>query len=347
MRADDWRARVLRKACMLLLGIAASVCTLELVVRACVHVREVGPSFTHWHPEDGVQLRRSMDARRIQPEFEMRLRTNSEGFRGPEFPEHIERSVLFLGDSFTLGYGVADDKCFVSLLAARAPGGWSMVNAGIGGTGNGRWLGVLERQHERFSPRIVVLQVSGNDPDDNMAEALYSLDERGELVRHAPRPLSRARKLQALADAFPGVSYLRIVGLARQVASAISSPKSPPPASRGLESPDAADARASGVSPAVALTIALVRRAALRARELGAEPLLLECEPRPQLETALAGLAAELRIARVRAPRKSERPELYYRVDGHWNEAGHAAVADMIWEELQAPHYAIGAGRAR
>jgi len=337
-KTNSKSTRLLRKVGALLLGSVVSLCALELLVRAFVPVLEVGPSFTQWHPEDGVELRHSIDVRRIHPEFEMRLRTNSEGYRGPEFPESIARSVLFLGDSFTLGYGVADDECFVSLLAKRAPEGWTMVNAGIGGTGNGRWLRVLERQHARLAPRVVVLQVCGNDPDDNLSEALYSLDERGELVRHAPRAMGTARKLQAQLDALPGVSYLRIVGVARRLANAALAADAPSPQSSQVS---------GGGSPGVALTLALVRRAATRARELGAEPLLLECGAPPELEAALTNLASELGIARVRAPIKSERPELYFHVDGHWNSAGHAAAAELLWSELQAPRYGISTGRTR
>jgi hypothetical protein len=39
--------------------------------------------------------------------------------------------------------------------------------------------------------------------------------------------------------------------------------------------------------------------------------------------------------AHVHIPSKKGRPELYYKVDGHWNEAGHAFVAAQILKELQ------------
>ena len=36
------------------------------------------------------------------------------------------------------------------------------------------------------------------------------------------------------------------------------------------------------------------------------------------------------------APDKTERPEFYFKVDGHWNAAGHAFVARGVFEQLLA-----------
>src|SRR5688572_686230 len=87
-----------RRALAALAGIALAFLALELAARALFDVRELGPSFTEWHAEDGLRVRRSIDVRRIHPEFEMRFRSNAAGYRGPELPPRIERSILFLGD---------------------------------------------------------------------------------------------------------------------------------------------------------------------------------------------------------------------------------------------------------
>ena len=39
-------------------------------------------------------------------------------------------------------------------------------------------------------------------------------------------------------------------------------------------------------------------------------------------------------IPLIVTPAKSERPELYYEVDGHWNPAGHELVAARVMAEL-------------
>jgi hypothetical protein len=36
------------------------------------------------------------------------------------------------------------------------------------------------------------------------------------------------------------------------------------------------------------------------------------------------------------APTKPERPDLHYKIDGHWNSAGHAFVARAVFDQLQS-----------
>lgn len=35
-------------------------------------------------------------------------------------------------------------------------------------------------------------------------------------------------------------------------------------------------------------------------------------------------------------PAKTERPDLYCKIDGHWNPAGHAFVAHAVFDQLQS-----------
>src|SRR5512139_2958291 len=88
------------------LALLVSLALCELFVRAFVVVRNVGPSFTVYDADYGNRLRPSFSTVRIAPEFTMRLTTNSLGFRGPEPDAPPRGVVLFLGDSFTMGYGV-------------------------------------------------------------------------------------------------------------------------------------------------------------------------------------------------------------------------------------------------
>lgn len=330
---------LVRRPLALATGLLLALVAAELVVRTGVHVREVGPTFSEWHPEDGIHLRRSIRVRRIHPEFTMRLTTNSHGYRGPELPARVERSVLCLGDSFTMGYGVDDDEAFPARLAGLLPPGWTLVNAGIGGVGNGRWPHVLERERERLRPKVVVLQVCGNDPADNLAEGLYSLDEAGQLVRHAPGPPSFARRVQAVLDRVPGLSYLRLVGLGRQIANRPARPGAPTPEGAAVSGAPLAE-------PGLDLTLALIRRTVEQARAEGAEAVLLVVEALPALQAALEALALELGVACLGVPGKSERPELYFATDGHWNAAGHAFAVELLWGELRSPRYGVVSGPA-
>ncbi len=64
------------------------------------------------------------------------IRTNSDGFRGPECPvaRSTKKRLMFLGDSMTLGWGVEEQDTFTDLLESKlskiAP--TEIINAGIG-----------------------------------------------------------------------------------------------------------------------------------------------------------------------------------------------------------------------
>ena len=166
----------------LLVGIGIS----ELIVRSFVQVRDVGPSFTVYDPVYGQTLKKSFSARRITPEFTMRFTTNSDGFRGPELGMLSSRPILFLGDSFTMGYGVNDGEEFPALVRAalsqRGSKMVSVINAGVGNSGNGRWAKFLRAEARRYNPALVVLQIHANDFGDNIRERLFELSPAGELI---------------------------------------------------------------------------------------------------------------------------------------------------------------------
>ena len=56
----------------------------ELFVRLALDVRNVGPSFSEFHPRFVRALKPGVSLRRETPEFRMRLTTNSLGMRGAE-----------------------------------------------------------------------------------------------------------------------------------------------------------------------------------------------------------------------------------------------------------------------
>ena len=99
-----------------------------------------------------------------------------------------QRTVVFLGDSLTAGYGLARQEAFPSLLEARirAAGlGWTVVNAGVSGdtsAGARARLDFIYRQ----KPRLIFLCIGSNDGLRGLPVA--------ELERNLRAILDRARK---------------------------------------------------------------------------------------------------------------------------------------------------------
>src|SRR6516164_6525617 len=101
--------RNLAFAAALLAGsLAVSLCAAEVALRFFFPSREIGPSFTVYDPYYGKRNKANASIPRPGLEFTMRFTTNSLGFRGPEPDEFPIHPILFLGDSFTMGFGVND-----------------------------------------------------------------------------------------------------------------------------------------------------------------------------------------------------------------------------------------------
>lgn len=110
---------------------------------------------------------------------------NSHGFRGPE-PQEGQRNVLMLGDSYTFGWGVADNETMpaqLQHLLDERESGWQVLNAGVPGWGLFQQEVVLARVVERYRPEVVVLTLVRSD--------LYRLPFEDDESRTAY--LSRAR----------------------------------------------------------------------------------------------------------------------------------------------------------
>ncbi|MBU0678101.1 MAG: SGNH/GDSL hydrolase family protein [Verrucomicrobia bacterium] len=105
------------------------------------------------------------------------VQQNSHGFRGADHP--FERSgdtrVLFLGDSFTWGFGVEDDQVFTSLIEDHPIGGpLEVVNCGVSGYGTDQELLLWQNYAYQWKPDLTVLMLTPfTDPLDNMSSVRY------------------------------------------------------------------------------------------------------------------------------------------------------------------------------
>ncbi|MBI1883166.1 MAG: SGNH/GDSL hydrolase family protein [Chlamydiae bacterium] len=99
------------------------------------------------------------------------IRSNSEGFWDKDFvleKPSGELRVVFLGDSFTWGYGVQEEERFSSILARKHPE-WDILNFGMPGYGTDQAYLVWKMIAARYRPDIVVLTIYKNDFFDNVS----------------------------------------------------------------------------------------------------------------------------------------------------------------------------------
>jgi len=97
------------------------------------------------------------------PEFEMQIRTNAGGLRQGPIAAAAEdvTTVLFIGDSFTFGWGVAEEQRYsevlARLMAERRPGTrLRIVNAGHWMYTFDQQLVLMKEMIERYKPAVVV-----------------------------------------------------------------------------------------------------------------------------------------------------------------------------------------------
>jgi len=307
----------------------------ETAVRLFVPVRNVGPAFSVFDPVYRSSHKKSFTATRITPEFTMRIKLNAQGFRGPELGLPVRNGILFIGDSYTEGYGVNDGEEFPRLVGQRLSqryGPMTVINYGVGNTGNGRWIKILERDAVQYDPKLVVLQFCDNDFGDNVRERLYEVRNDRTLVELPVSMPSMVQRFAMWVDTVPLVSYSRLVSLGREVITWMAG-------QQGESVPTASP------QPRVEdeLTYAIVRRAlAISAERRWPVVMLTVLGERPDRHHRLKALADEADVPLVEAPDPSHHPELYYRVDAHWNVAGHRRIAEVLFEQIVASEGKLG-----
>jgi lysophospholipase L1-like esterase len=137
------------------------------------------------------------------------------GFRtGSGLP--YDRSILFIGDSFTEGFGVGDDETFARATerTLRRDGIMARsLNAGHHGFGAAQELKVLRRMLARFPVDAVVVQsFPMNDLSDNLAFGGFGVDADRLVEYDPPHAPLRARLSGAVAGSW--LQNLYVVRLA-------------------------------------------------------------------------------------------------------------------------------------
>lgn len=126
--------------------------------------------------------------------------TNSQGFRNKnDVPgKGGKERILFVGDSFTFGFGLKLEEVFTSRLQKKleqANLDVEVINAGVVGYGTDQEYLLLKQLLPEIKLRLVVINVFVNDPADNLWRALFYL-ENGLLRQNPPLALSSVMRLR-------------------------------------------------------------------------------------------------------------------------------------------------------
>jgi hypothetical protein len=116
------------------------------------------------------------------PHFRINVHINAKGLRDRDYSYDRTpgtRRILVVGDSFVWGYGVEQGETFPKVLEGRLLR-VEVINAGVAGYGTDQELLWLRSEGVRYRPDLVILEMCGNDDDENNSDLVYN-------VYHKPR----------------------------------------------------------------------------------------------------------------------------------------------------------------
>lgn len=252
-------------------------------------------------------------------EFAVEVRVNSSGLRDDE--ESLKApDVIVAGDSFAMGWGVAQDEAFPQAIERRT--GLKALNAGIPSYGTVREMRLLDRL-DTSRLRYLLIQYDDNDKVEN--------DEffRGNVL--AIRPAASYRgdvQHQGKRNRyFPGKITFGIL-------AGIFEPE-PPPRDSGFSPKDEARYFVNAILHATRADLSNVQVVVFELQPYGVSQsdfamALLK-------EIALPGHRPYIRRMRVLDLRARIKPEDYFILDDHLRPSGHARVAELVVEEMRKP----------
>lgn len=122
-------------------------------------------NFASYSPDLGYVLRPGSEGVHSSLEYSNEFKINSFGVRDDE-PSLNNPKLVFLGDSFTMGWGVDENQTYADLTGRKL--GLNTLNAGISSYGTFREM-LLFSKIKRDSCQLVVLQYCDNDLEENQA----------------------------------------------------------------------------------------------------------------------------------------------------------------------------------
>jgi len=145
-----------------------------------------------------------------------------------------------------------------------------------------------------------------------------------------PRP-GAGRMAQELVERIPGLAYSHLVGLFRQVSRRDRVVRGDTSAECGPVDPQEAAIEEE-------LVVSILEEVLAVCGERGAGVVAVLVDISDEHLQMIKKLLTRRGIMTVLIPAKRERPDLYYKVDGHWNTAGHRFAAERVLEAIDPCH---------
>lgn len=295
-----------RRVAALALGLAAVPLFTELayrVLRGAGLSPTTNPAYVEHDARLGWRYRPGTVQRHATAEFDVEVRVNSAGFRGPEWDLGASQPrVLVLGDSYAFGWGVGYEDSLPARLQALRPE-WRVIGAGVSGYGTDQEAMLLEDLDRRVRPDCVVVVYCENDLYECASDVAYG-KRKPRFVRDAG-----GLRLDGVPVPFPWIDRVshawRAVLKSRWERALTASPRDP--------------------NAEWALVCDLYRR---MRDQLGDRPLVLVSD-----SARLERLAAdEPGIEHVDLGRAfgDDPAEFRFADDGHWNARGHVRAAETL-----------------
>lgn len=136
-------------------------------------------------------------------EFDLTVRINNLGFRGPNTSiEKHRKRVLLIGDSFTFGWGVELENTWVHLLSEKYPS-IEFLNLGQGGNHPGDYVQIAKRTFPVLKPDLVLINVlQGNDNHQ-----LMRVIEFEEAIKNIKTDSNQVESNRAKLQRYLGIIY--------------------------------------------------------------------------------------------------------------------------------------------
>jgi len=336
-RKSRWKARLL----LLALAAFVSLCIVEIGLRLKglrpLFVQPEQLQFWAFDPSLGWKHRPGQSGPFRTRSFEVQVSINSRGLRDGEHDYARvpgKRRILVLGDSFAWGYGVEVDQRFSEVLEVELADA-EVINAGVSGYGTDQELLWLEREGARYQPDVVLLVLSGNDLPYSVESQVYfvyhkprfRLDQSGGLIEPElplPPPSSWDR---ARLHSFRYSSTARAIDLLWDMC-------------RRAEAAPGVQVRLAKGNEGKKLTLALLSRLRRSSESCGARLLVLTtriwwdnfCGNYEDFVEQLTkdGFA----VFKSEDAPGFDPSTMIIQGDGHWNAAGHRAIALLLHEAL-------------